>query len=178
MANSKCCPLVWMFLSASVLKRIENLQKRALRLPYNDYEVSYEKSLVKSDRATMNVNRLRTLCTEIQKTINNLNPDLMRELFSFKETNRLAPEKYMLNQNIPVHNQDTFRGKGLKVFGPKVRNSFPYHKKPSENLESFEIIINTGTVQGAIAKFVIQHKIQKDRGCLSKANLGLLIRPG
>ena len=74
MANSKYCPLVWMFVSASVLKRIENLQKRALRLPYNDYEVSYEKSLVKSDRATMNVNRLRTLLPKSRKLLTILIP--------------------------------------------------------------------------------------------------------
>ena len=134
MANSKYCPLVWMFVSASVLKRIENLHKRALRLPYNDYEVSYEKSLVKSDRATMNVNRLRTLCTEIQKTINNLNPDLMRELFSLRETNRLAPEMYFLNQNIPVHNQDTFGGKGLRSLDLKLGTVCRTIKNPLKTL--------------------------------------------
>ena len=31
MANFNYCPLVWMFSSASSLKKIENLQKRALR---------------------------------------------------------------------------------------------------------------------------------------------------
>ena len=41
----------------------------------------------------MNVNRLGILCTEIYKTINNLNPDFMRDLFSLGETTRLAPEK-------------------------------------------------------------------------------------
>ena len=32
--------------------------------------------------------------------------------------------------------------------------------------------------QGAAVKFVIHHKIPKDRGYLSKTNLGLLKRPG
>ena len=36
------CPLVWMFSSASLQKKIENLQKRALRFLHNDYEISYE----------------------------------------------------------------------------------------------------------------------------------------
>ena len=97
MANFNYCPLVWMFSSASSLKKIENLQqKRALSFLYNDYEISYEELLRKSDRATMNVNRLRLLCIEIYKTINNLNPEFMRDLFSLRETTRLAPE-YMLN---------------------------------------------------------------------------------
>ena len=90
MANFNCCPLVWMFSSASSLKKIENLQKRALRFLYNDYEISYEELLLKSDRATMNVNRLRILYTEIYKTINSLNPNFMRDLFSLRKTIRLA----------------------------------------------------------------------------------------
>ena len=86
MANFNYCPLVWVFSSASSLKKIENLQKRALRFLHNDYEISYEELLLKSDRATININRLRILCTEIYKTINNLNPDFMRGLFSLRET--------------------------------------------------------------------------------------------
>ena len=85
MANFNYCPLVWVFSSASSLKKIENLQKRALRFLHNDYEISYEELLLKSDRATININRLRILCTEIYKTINNLNPDFMRGLFSLRE---------------------------------------------------------------------------------------------
>ena len=112
-----------MFSSASSLKKIENLQKRALRFLYNDHEISYEELLLKSDKATMNVNRLRILCTKIYKIINNLNTEFMRDLFSLRETNRLVPEKYMLSLNIPVHTQVTFGSKSLRVFGPKLWNS-------------------------------------------------------
>ena len=58
MANFNYYPLVWMFSITSSLKKIENLQKRALRFLYNDFEISYEEFLLKSDRARMNVNRL------------------------------------------------------------------------------------------------------------------------
>ena len=77
-----------MFWSASSLKKIEKLQKWALRFLYNDYEICYEELLLKSGRATMNANRLRIPCIEIYKTINNLNPEFMRDLFSLRETNR------------------------------------------------------------------------------------------
>ena len=127
MVNFNYCPLVWMFSIASSLKKIENLQKRSLRFLYNDDEILYEELLLKSDRATMNVNRLRLLCIEIYKTINNLNPEFMKHLFSLRKTSRLIREKYILNLNIPVHNQVTFGSKSLRVFGPKVWNSLPYH---------------------------------------------------
>ena len=141
MANFNYCPLVWMFLSASLLKKIENLLKRALRFLYNDFDISYEELLLKSDRATMRINRSRLLYNEIYKTINNLNPEFMRDLFSLRETSRLIRKKYMLNLSLPVHNQVTFGSKSLRVFGPKIWNSLPYHIKSSENLESFKMII-------------------------------------
>ena len=99
MGNLNYCPLVWMFLSASSLKKIENLQKKALRLLYNDYEISYKELLLKSDRATMNLNRLRMLCTEIYKTINNLHPEFMRDLLSLREISGVVRVKYILNLN-------------------------------------------------------------------------------
>ena len=74
MVNFNYCPLVWMFSSTSSLKKIENLQKRALRFLYNDYDISYEELLLKSDRATINVNRLRILCTEMYKNIITIKP--------------------------------------------------------------------------------------------------------
>ena len=42
MANFNYCHLVWMISSASSLKIIENLQKRAPRFLFNDYEILYE----------------------------------------------------------------------------------------------------------------------------------------
>ena len=142
MAKFNYCPLVWMFSSASLLKKIEKLQKRALRFLYNDYGISYEEVLINSGRATMNVNRLRILCIEIYKTINNLNPEFMRDLFSLRETNRLIRKIYMLNLSLPVHNQVTFGSKSLKICKrPKIWNSLPYHIKSSENLELIKMII-------------------------------------
>ena len=69
------------------------------------------------------------------KTINNLNPSLMKKIFELRETNRNVREKYRLNLNIPNYNQVTFGKKSLRIFGPKIWNSLPYHIKSSKNLE-------------------------------------------
>ena len=55
MSNFNHCPLVWMFSNATSLKKIENLQKRALRFRYKNYQLSYEKLLDKAKNSTMNV---------------------------------------------------------------------------------------------------------------------------
>ena len=66
-----------MFSSTQSLNKIENLQKRTLRFLYDDFEASYEYLLSKGGKANMNVWRLRTLCVEIYKTLNDLNKSFM-----------------------------------------------------------------------------------------------------
>ena len=78
--NFNYCPLVWMFSSASSLKKIGNLKKGVLKFLYNDYGISYEELLLKSDRATMNVNRLRNCAPKSIKILTKiLNPKFMRD---------------------------------------------------------------------------------------------------
>ena len=47
----------------------------------NDYESSYEYLLKKSGNPRMNLRRTRSLYIEIYETINNLNPEFMKNLF-------------------------------------------------------------------------------------------------
>ena len=102
---------------------------------------SYEDLLLKSGVSSINVTRLRTLCIEIFKTLNNLNPSFMKEIFSLRQTNRPVWEKYKLNLDIPSYNQVTFGRKALTFFGPKTWNSLLYHIKSAENLASFKTMI-------------------------------------
>ena len=54
-SNFNYCCLEWNFSSAQSLKKIENLQKRALRFLWNDYESAYEDLLDKSGYQNMNL---------------------------------------------------------------------------------------------------------------------------
>ena len=136
-ASLNYSPLVWMLPSASSLKKIVSLQKRALRFLCNDYEISYEEILSKST-SSMNVKRLRAFCIELYKTINKLNPNFRRDLFRLLLTNRPVHEKYRMNMIIPEFNQISYGKKSLRIFDLKLWNSLPYHIKSSENLESFK----------------------------------------
>ena len=157
MSNFNYCPLVWMFSNATSLKKIENLQKRPLRFLYNNYQLTYEELLDKANSSTMNVKRLLLLCVEIYKTINNLNPSFMRQIFELRETNRNVREKYRLNSNIPSYNQVTFGKKSLRIFGPKIWNSLPYHIKSSKNFETFKTVIKNW--DGVYCRCVVCNKL-------------------
>ena len=74
----------------------------------------------------MNVNRLRSLCIESFKTLNNINPDFMNEIFELRKTNRAVRNQYKLNLEVPTINQVTFGIKSVRYLGPKIWNSLPF----------------------------------------------------
>ena len=117
------------------------MHMRGLRFFYEDYVLSHEKLLQKAGKETMKVNRLRSLCIEIYKLINNINPMYMNKIFKLIKTSRVVRSNYKLNLNVPTINQVSFGDKSLRYFGPKMWNSLPFHIKSYENLEAFGNII-------------------------------------
>ena len=93
-----------MFSSAKSLNKVESLQKRALRFLYEDYVSSYEELLQKAGKEAMKVNRLRSLCIEIYKSINNINPMYMNEIFKLRKTSRAVRSNYRLNLDVRTIN--------------------------------------------------------------------------
>ena len=85
-----------MLINAKSIHKIGTIQKRAMRFMLNDYESSYENLLKKSENPNTNLRRTRSLCIEIYKTINNLNPEFMKNLFKVRKRNRAQREQYML----------------------------------------------------------------------------------
>ena len=135
LSNFNYCPLVWFISSTKSWKKIENLQQRALRFLLNDYESSYEKLLEKSDKSTIIYN------LEVFKTIYELNPSFMNDLFQLRESNRPVREKYRLNLNVPKTNQVRFGTKSLRNLTSKIWNSLPPNIKSVDNLNSFKALI-------------------------------------
>ena len=140
-SNFNYCPLVWMLSHAKSLKKVDTLQKRALHFLYDDYNFPSEEIIKKSGKFCMELNRLRYLCLEIYKTINNINPSFMKRNFQLRETNRTVRNQCKLNLKVPKVNQVSYGEKSLRYYGPKIWNYFPFHVKPSENLQTFKDII-------------------------------------
>ena len=104
-----------MFSHAKSLKKVEALQKRAFRFLYNDYNTPLEEILKKSGKVCMEVNRLRYLCIEIYKSINNINPSFMEQIFQLRETNRTVRNQYKLNLSVPKVNQVSYGEKKSEI---------------------------------------------------------------
>ena len=71
-SNFNYCPLVWHFCPAKSVFKIEKIQERALKLLLNDYNSSYKELLEKTNKPSMEVNRMRSLALEVFKTFTGL----------------------------------------------------------------------------------------------------------
>ena len=84
----------------------------------------------------MEIKRLRCLALEIFKTVNNLNPYYMKEIFS-KTTNLThRPLDIKFNQN----NTIKYGNNSLRSSGPHIWNSLPSEIKKKTEYEKLRII--------------------------------------
>ena len=116
------------------MNKIERIQERCLRLVLNDYTSNYEELLHKTGKTTMEIKRLRTLAIGIFKTLNNLNPSFMREIFY---RSPYATHKD-LNLFVERHNTVRFGQSSLKTLGPKIWNALPEKIRLETNLINFK----------------------------------------
>ena len=139
LSNFNYCPLVWHFCSKDSLKKQELIQKRALRLLLDDYESDYEHLLEKANKSTLEVRKLRSLALEIFKTLNDLNPTFMKEIFQLNTIRDAKSNKLVVpNQNSKRYGTDT-----LRSLGPKIWNSLPKEIREVSSLYAFKQLIKT-----------------------------------
>ena len=113
-SNFNYCPLVWHFTSMTSTNKIESIQKRALRLLYNDYTSTYDSLLAKANKPSMELKRYPTLALEVFKTPNVLNPTYMQDLFYLRTSSARRPS----NIAVVRTNKNMYGTKSLRSLGP------------------------------------------------------------
>ena len=78
---------------------------------------------------------------DIYKTLNDLNPSFMKEIFEKRNENHVSCDRYKLNLNNPRKNQVAFGAKSFKFRGPKIWNALPVNIKTAKNLNAFKDLI-------------------------------------
>ena len=118
------CPIIWMYCQRKSNNLINRIHERALRIAYNDYISDFKSLIEKDDTFTIHHRNIQLLLLEIYKSFNNLNPNIMKEVFSLKQCN------YSLrNQGMDYPNPRTV-SYGLETFGYK--GSQLWHNLPEE----------------------------------------------
>ena len=72
---------------------------------------------------TIKACRLGSLCVEIYKSINSINPSFMNKILRLRVTNRMDRSQYRFNLDISKVNQVSLGNKSIRSFGPKIWNS-------------------------------------------------------
>ena len=87
----------------------------------------------------METKRLCMIVYEIFKTLNNLNPVFMKDVFHY------SPNLTHKKHNLYIHTQDTtrFGNKSLKAFFANIWNTLPEHIKSTTSLLEFKKFIKT-----------------------------------
>ena len=75
------CPLVWMSHSRKMNIKINSVQERALRKACKDHSSSFATLLEKNSSVAIHEKNMQLLMTEMFKTINNVYPSFMKEIF-------------------------------------------------------------------------------------------------
>ena len=118
-ANFNYCPLVWYFCSCKSSRKVEQIQKRCLRIILDDFTSDYETLLEKGNNSTTNLKRMKILATKIFKTIYNLNPSLMKDIF----TSKINPKVRTNNLIFKGKNTIKYGTKSLIALGPQIWNT-------------------------------------------------------
>ena len=82
-----------------------------LSIVFDDYGSYYDALLRKSGKVTIDIKRLRVLASEIFKTVNNLNPNYMKDMFTPKLHPKVRPNDILVKH----HNTITYGSKSLKT---------------------------------------------------------------
>ena len=130
------CPLIWVFHSRQLNKKINKIQERALRIIYKDAESTYSELLEKDCAVTIHAKNLQLLMTEMYKTRNDLNPSFMQEIFCENESH------YNLRNNVEfVQPRVRSVGNGtesIRFKGPQLWQMLPQTMRNSGSLAQFK----------------------------------------
>ena len=122
------------------MKQMERIQERAFRFLIVDYDSDYDQLLTKFNKPTLEVKRLRLLAIEIFKTLNNLNPPYMKDIFRLNTRRTETGNDRLV---VPAQNSRRYGSYTLRSLGPKIWNKLPSDLKNSVSLESFKSLIKS-----------------------------------
>ena len=127
------------------LRKIERIQERALCILFDDYATDSRVLLDRANKTTFLIKQHKNLAIEIFKTLKNLNPDYMKEIFIKNENPYRLRDNARHSNDLVVHSFKAFTyGEcSLRVLGPNIWNALPIEFKNAKSLFTFKKLLNT-----------------------------------
>ena len=118
------------------MRVIEKIHERALRIVFDNVNMSYIELLKLCNRKTLHYERLRLIAIQVYKSLNGLSPQYVNDLFTVKENPYNLRSKVILVQ--PYVNTVNYGILSVSYHGPKVWNTLPENIKTAETLNIFK----------------------------------------
>ena len=115
------CPLIWMFCGKSCNELINRVQRKSLRIIYNDYNSDYDTLLKYGNHHKIHDINNRKLLIEVYKCLNKINPSFLNGLFKPKSVSHDLRNRKLLI--IPNTNTQQYGLKSLSYRGSMIWNS-------------------------------------------------------
>ena len=129
------CPIIWMYCQRKSNNLINRIHERSLRIAYNDYVSDFNSLLGKDNSVTIHQRNIQMLTSEVYKTLNNLNPSFMKEIFHLKQQHY-----FTRNEHLAYPNPRTVIY-GLESFGYKASqlwSSIPEDVQHATDIHTFK----------------------------------------
>ncbi len=120
-------------------KSINKLHKRILNIRFRSSGSTIDELLLIDGSQCIHVRNLQVLMTEIYKTINDLNPPFMKDIFQIKHVDYNLRNNNLLK--IPKTYTQSYGQKSIALMGAIVWNHLPPEFKDAKNVETFKIHI-------------------------------------
>ena len=131
-SNFNYCSLAWHICGLMNTRKVEKLQKRALRIVYGDYSSSYEMLLRKSNSCSLYVSRLRKLIVFVHKVLKNDCKPISPGFFEVSDHSYGTRSCANLRQDVPKSVR--FGVNSLKHQGVIAWNAIPNNIRCKENV--------------------------------------------
>ena len=130
------CPLIWMFHSRTLNKRINSIHERSLRITYSDKVSTFQELLEKDNSVSIHQRNLQILATEMFKVYKNMSPELLNDIFEPKEScYKLRANSFFKTRKVTSVHHGT---ESLSFLGPKIWDLVPLDIKQSDNIDIFK----------------------------------------
>ena len=142
MSQFSYCPLIWMLHSRKIENTINRIHERALRLVYGANNNSFEELLEKDSSVSIHQRNLQCLAVEMFKVLKGVAPEIMNEIFQFKEPCSYGTRNYSEFKRTNVRTV-TYGENSISHLGPKIWDLVPIEMKSLDSVSQFKIAIKS-----------------------------------
>ena len=147
------CSVVYHYCSRSDIIKLEKVQKKDLRFMHQDFHSSYTTLREKSNRLLLYVERQRCILQEVYKSIHDLGPRYLHDLFAIKD--REYDYQNVLKIELSTYKTVTYGKNTLQFNGANLFNSLGNDFKNGLNYSELKQSSKLGMVK--IVYVIIVH---------------------